>query len=225
MDESVAVKKVKIDYPSALKADCWSRPNMIGYLQGMILEKQPPLLMLDVHGVGYEIDAPMTTFYQLPDIGQTVSLYIHFVVREDAHYLYGFYTRDERHLFRTLLKVNGVGPRLALTILSSTTPHEFVQLVLNNDTDNLTRLPGIGKKTAERLVIEMRDKLNAWQDHNPHPTEVKNGGARHLILQDAISALIALGFKQQEANRIITKIDDGKANSEDLIRCALREMI
>ncbi len=135
---------------------------MIGQIRGIILEKQPPQLLVDVHGVGYEIDAPMSTFYQLPDVGQEVSLFTHFVVREDAHHLYGFYTRDERHLFRTLLKVNGVGPRLALTILSSTAPDEFVRCVLNNDTASLVRLPGIGKKTAERLVIEMRDKLSDW---------------------------------------------------------------
>ena len=199
---------------------------MIGQLHGIILEKQPPLLIVDVHGVGYELDAPMTTFYQLPATGSPVHLFTHFVVREDAHCLYGFYTRDERLLFRTLLKVNGVGPRLALTILSSTTPDEFVHLVLNHDTDSLVRLPGIGKKTAERLVIEMKDKLAHWQK------EVRSEGAllikeenspRHSILQDAISALIALGYKQQEANRAVTKIEDGEASSEELIRKALRE--
>src|SRR5580704_18997800 len=135
---------------------------MIGQIRGIILEKQPPLLTVDVHGIGYEIDAPMSTFYQLPEVGQEVSLFTHFVVREDAHHLYGFYTRDERLLFRTLLKVNGVGPRLSLTILSSTAPEEFVRCVLNNDTLSLVRLPGVGKKTAERLVIEMRDKLADW---------------------------------------------------------------
>src|SRR5436853_116691 len=133
---------------------------MIGQIRGIIIEKQPPQLMVDVLGIGYEIDAPMSTFYQLPESGQEVTLFTHFVVREDAHHLYGFYTRDERLLFRTLLKVNGVGPRLALTILSSTSPEEFVRFVLNNDTASLVHLPGIGKKTAERLVIEMRDKLS-----------------------------------------------------------------
>jgi Holliday junction DNA helicase RuvA len=201
---------------------------MIGQIRGIILEKQPPQLIVDVHGIGYEIDAPMSTFYQLPELGQEVNLFTHFVVREDAHHLYGFYTRDERSLFRTLLKVNGVGPRLALTVLSSTAPDEFVRCVLNNDTASLVRLPGIGKKTAERLVVEMRDKLSDWcQTIPPEGATLikKDNHARHQILQDAISALIALGYKQQEANRIVTKMDDGAASSEELIRRSLREMM
>jgi Holliday junction DNA helicase RuvA len=202
---------------------------MIGQIRGIILEKQPPQLLVDVQGIGYEIDAPMSTFYQLPDAGQEVTLFTHFVVREDAHHLYGFFTRDERLLFRTLLKVNGVGPRLALTILSSTTPDEFVRCVLNNDTASLVRLPGVGKKTAERLVIEMRDKLSDWCqaasiDGAAVLIKQENNG-RHQTLQDAISALIALGYKQQEASRMVTKIDDGAASSEELIRRALREMM
>lgn len=202
---------------------------MIGQIRGIILEKQPPQLLVDVQGIGYEIDAPMSTFYQLPDAGQEVTLFTHFVVREDAHHLYGFFTRDERLLFRTLLKVNGVGPRLALTILSSTTPDEFVRCVLNNDTASLVRLPGVGKKTAERLVIEMRDKLSDWCqaasiDGAAALIKQENNG-RHQTLQDAISALIALGYKQQEASRMVTKIDDGAASSEELIRRALREMM
>lgn len=199
---------------------------MIGQIRGIILEKQPPQLIVDVHGVGYEIDAPMSTFYQLPETGQEVSLFTHFSVREDAHHLYGFFSRDERHLFRALLKVNGVGPRLALTILSSTATDEFVRLVLNNDTVSLVRLPGVGKKTAERLVIEMRDKLSDWTQATPHADQTKKSEqGRHPILQDAISALISLGYKQQEANRTVTKIDDGAASSEELIRRALREMM
>lgn len=201
---------------------------MIGQIRGIILEKQPPQLLIEVQGIGYEIDAPMSTFYQLPEMGNEVSLFTHFVVREDAHHLYGFYTRDERSLFRTLLKVNGVGPRLALTILSSITPDEFVRYVLNNDTASLVRLPGVGKKTAERLVIEMRDKLSDWCQTGASvdatlATHQHQG--RHQTLQDAISALIALGYKQQEANRTVTKLDDGAATSEELIRRALREMM
>lgn len=201
---------------------------MIGQIRGIIIQKQPPQLLIDVHGVGYEIDAPMGTFYQLPEIGQEVTLLTHFVVREDAQLLYGFYTSNERQLFRTLLKVNGVGPRMALTILSSSTPEEFVRCVLNNDTANLTRVPGVGKKTADRLVVEMRDKLKDWSQ------AVAGEGAilaradqhgRHQSLQDAISALVSLGYKQQEANRVVAKIDDGAAASEELIRRALREMM
>lgn len=201
---------------------------MISQIRGIILEKQPPQLVVDVHGIGYEIDAPMSTFYQLPDIGHEVSLYTHFVVREDAHYLFGFYTRDERLLFRTLLKVNGVGPRLALTVLSSISPEEFVRSVINNDTVTLVRLPGVGKKTAERLIIEMRDKLSNWYQTAPEGSASlikQEGGSRHQTLQDAIFALIALGYKQQEANRTVAKIDDGVASSEELIRKALREMM
>lgn len=201
---------------------------MIGQIRGTILEKQPPSLLIETFGVGYEIDAPMSTFYQLPDIGQEVTLLTHFVVREDAHHLYGFYTRDERILFRTLLRVNGVGPRLGLTILSSITPNDFVRSILNNDTQSLTRLPGIGKKTAERLVIEMRDKLNEWKQEiaklEQSPEHQQTHG-RQSSLQDAIAALISLGYKPQEANRVITKIDDGKSSSEELIRSALREMM
>lgn len=197
---------------------------MIGQIRGIILEKLAPQLTIDVHGIGYEVDAPMSTFYQLPDLGKEVRLYTHFVVREDAQHLYGFYTQEERQLFRTLLKVNGVGPRLALTVLSSASPDEFVRCVLNNDTESLVRLPGIGKKTAERLVIEMRDKLSEWS-----PANNKGAGTehieRHQTLQDAIAALLALGYKQQEANRVVTKIDDGAAASEELIRRALKEMM
>jgi Holliday junction DNA helicase RuvA len=200
---------------------------MIGQIRGIILEKQPPQLLIDVQGIGYEIDAPMSTFYQLPDVGQQIKLFTHFVVREDAHHLYGFFTQDERHLFRTLLKVNGVGPRLALTILSSATPDEFVRCVLNNDTASLVNLPGIGKKTAERLVIEMRDKLSGWQ-HSANNTSIKldqpAAAGRNQTLQDAIAALLALGYKQQEANRAVTKIDDGNATSEELIKRALRAL-
>lgn len=200
---------------------------MIGQIRGIILEKQPPQLLIDVHGVGYEIDAPMGTFYQLPDIGQEVTLLTHFVVREDAQLLYGFYTRDERLLFRALLKVNGVGPRLALTVLSSASPDEFVRCVLNNDTASLVKLPGVGKKTAERLVIEMRDRLSDW-----YQAGVSEGTLlakpekrqRHQSLQDAIAALVTLGYKHQDANRVVTKIDDGSAASEELIRRALKEM-
>lgn len=198
---------------------------MIGQLRGIILEKQPPQLILDVQGVGYEIDASMSTFYQLPEKGQEVILFTHLAIREDAHHLYGFYTREERHLFKTLLKVNGVGPRLALTVLSSITPDEFVSCVLNNDTANLVKLPGVGKKTAERLVIEMRDKLSDWSHAQIAPATHTISTARSATLQDAISALVALGYKLPEANRVITKIDDGKASSENLIRLALREMM
>ena len=200
---------------------------MIGQLRGIILEKQPPQLLLGVNGVGYEIDAPMSTFYLLPDVGQEVTLHTHFVVREDAHLLYGFYGLEERLLFRTLLKVNGVGPRLALTILSGIEPGEFVHCIVNNDTARLVGLPGVGKKTAERLVVEMRDKLSGWQsiavsDLNKNTT---GGNQKNQATQDAVSALIALGYKPQEASRAVSKINDDTLNSEEMIRLVLREMM
>jgi len=199
---------------------------MIGQLTGIIIEKQPPQLVLDVGGVGYEVDAPMSTFYRLPDVGQKIKLYTHFVVREDAHHLYGFYGQEERALFRTLLKVNGVGPRLALTILSGIEPQEFARCIVNNDTDSLVRLPGVGKKTAERLIIEMRDTLSHWKsdgavsDITPTVGRKKNQAA-----DDAVSALIALGYKPQEASRSVLRLDDGALTSEEMIRRALQEMM
>jgi holliday junction DNA helicase RuvA len=203
---------------------------MIGQLRGMILEKQPPQLLLEINNVGYEIDAPMSTFYHLPDVGQPVVLYTHFVVREDAHHLYGFYSREERTLFRTLLKVNGVGPRLALTILSGIETNEFVHSIVNNDTANLVRLPGVGKKTAERLIIEMRDKFSHWQQTHPFELNKLNGTLpqstpQKQTFQDAVSALIALGYKPQEASRAVSRIEDKNLSSEEIIRRALRDKI
>lgn len=201
---------------------------MIGQLKGIILEKQPPQLLLDVNGTGYEIDAPMSTFYHLPETGQEITLFTHFVVREDAHHLYGFYAREERQLFRTLLKVNGVGPRLGLTILSGIDASEFVRCIVNNDTATLVRLPGVGKKTAERLVIEMRDRLSAWQ-HSPldlnQPSIKLEQNTRNQVVHDAVSALITLGYKPQEASRAVSKADDGTLSREEIIRRALKEMV
>lgn len=202
---------------------------MIGQLSGTILEKQPPQLLLDVHGVGYEIDVPMSTFYQLPEVGQPVTLLTHFIVREDAQHLYGFYFKEERMLFRTLLKVNGIGPRLGLTILSSIKVDEFIRYVAEDDAEGLIRIPGIGKKTAERLLIEMRDKLSAWHPHSSSDTSSlilpNHSPSRHSIIQDAVSALITLGYKAQEASRAVMAVDDGNRSSEEMIRYALREMM
>jgi Holliday junction DNA helicase RuvA len=198
---------------------------MIGQLRGVILEKKPPQLVLDVNGVGYEIDASMQTFYRLPDVGKEIILYTHFVVREDAQHLYGFFDREERALFRTLLKVNGVGPRLSLTILSSVDASEFARCVVNNDTASLTRVPGIGKKTAERLIIEMRDKVSALDTAMPMSQPLTpESASRRQVTQDAVSALVALGYRPQEASKAVSKVDDGHMSSEDIIRHALREI-
>lgn len=199
---------------------------MIGQLFGILLEKQPPTLVLRAGHVGYELDASMSTFYRLPDIGQELTLYTHLVVREDAQQLYGFYTRNERSLFRTLLKVNGVGPRLALTILSSLQPEEFVNCIANQETSRLVCIPGIGKKTAERLIIEMRDRVKDWSVElslNTAPASGIQKSSRNQVMQDAISALVALGYRPQEASRAVSRVEDSDLSSEEMIKRALQE--
>ncbi|MCX4028730.1 Holliday junction branch migration protein RuvA [Endozoicomonas sp. SM1973] len=200
---------------------------MIGRIKGVLLEKQPPHLLIDVQGVAYEVDAPMTTFYQLPETGQTVVLYTHFVVREDAQQLYGFAAKQERELFRVLIKVNGVGPKLALTILSGMSSDSFVRTVQDNDVASLVKLPGVGKKTAERLLVEMRDKLTSWlpidADLTVNITQQITSPESHL--DDAISALVALGYKPQQATKAIKALPDQQLPSEELIRQALKAMV
>jgi Holliday junction DNA helicase RuvA len=190
---------------------------VIGRLRGVILEKQPPDLLLEVAGVSYEIQASMQTFYQLPISNQEITLYTHLIVREDAHQLYGFYTKAERVLFRALLKVNGVGPKLALTILSSSAPEEFIRCVNQGDTASLVRLPGVGKKTAERLIIEMRDKVS-------ESFIVPSLNTSTSAQQDALSALVALGYKPQDASRVLHAIGAESYSSEELIRLALKRI-
>lgn len=200
---------------------------MIGRLSGTILEKQPPEILLDVVGVGYEVHTSMTTFYRLPEVGHEITLHTHFVVREDAQLLYGFYDLHERTLFRNLIKVNGVGPRMALTILSSIEADSFVQCVVDNDTASLVKLPGVGKKTAERLIIEMRDRLTDWYTGKFQINiDSDKLAANDLISasQDAVSALIALGYKPAEASRAISQHDSENMSSTDLIRQALKKL-
>lgn len=199
---------------------------MIGRIRGIIIEKQAPHLLVEVGGLAYEILAPMTTFYHLPDLQQEVSLYTHMVVREDAHQLYGFYSEKDRKLFRSLIKVNGVGPKLALTILSGIEPNYFVQCVLINDASTLTSIPGIGKKTAERLIIETKDALIRWQDDLKEKTnDPINTSQTNHSTQDAISALVALGYKPNEAKRSVMQIHKADYSSEDMIRLALKHML
>ncbi|OGT32976.1 MAG: Holliday junction DNA helicase RuvA [Gammaproteobacteria bacterium RIFCSPHIGHO2_02_FULL_39_13] len=190
---------------------------MITHLSGLLLDKKPPLLTIDVNGIGYEVHAPMSTFYQLPDVGNKITLLTHFVVREDAQLLFGFQSEQERKLFRALIKVNGVGPKLALTILSGIETDDFVACIHAQDDARLTTIPGIGKKTAERLVIEMRDALSQW-----HVVKLVDP---NQAIQDAISALTALGYKPQEAKQAITKIYQPAHNDEQLIRLALQHML
>jgi Holliday junction DNA helicase RuvA len=201
---------------------------MIGRLRGVILKKTPPELLLDVNGVGYEVQSPMSTFYVLPDVGQEITIHTHFVVREDAQLLFGFMAESERSLFRTLIKVNGVGPKLALTILSGIEAEQFVYCVQNNDSAALIKLPGVGKKTAERLLVEMRDKFDDWAvvANAQLPAGATPLQSPHKLSADAESALIALGYKPAEAAKAISAaLDDDINSSEELIRRALRGMV
>jgi Holliday junction DNA helicase RuvA len=202
---------------------------MIGRIRGKLLEKIPPDLLVDVGGVAYEIQAPMSTFYQLPNLGESVTLHTHLVVREDAQLLYGFHNQHERRLFRSLIKVNGVGPKMALTILSGIESDEFVRNIHDNDTAALVKLPGVGKKTAERLIIEMKDRLKDWLPNDtsfeltmPESPEMPASN----IAQEAESALLALGYKAQEASKAISKVrTSAMQTSEELIRAALKGMV
>nr|WP_269814555.1 Holliday junction branch migration protein RuvA [Amphritea pacifica] len=202
-------------------------------MRGELLEKHPPQLVIDVAGVGYEVDASMNTFYQLPEVGRQVTLYTHMVVREDAQLLYGFYERTERSLFRTLIKVNGVGPKLALTILSGISVNEFVQSVQHQDTAALVRLPGVGKKTAERLIIEMKDKLQDFHFSDLDEFTLTDGLGPVVSAPssdnraEAESALVALGYKPVQATKSIAQAEKSNpgASSEELIRAALKSMV
>jgi len=196
---------------------------MIGLLRGTILDKQPPQLLLDVNGVGYEVDAPMTTFYDLPDVGAEVMLFTHLAVREDAHTLYGFAKRTDRDLFRKLLKVNGVGARLALTILSGMETRIFITCVQAGDASALVKLPGIGKKTAERLIIELRDRLELAADAVAAAATAPAIAASPV--EDAVSALVGLGYKPQDASRMVRSLETANLSSEEIIRSALQTVV
>jgi Holliday junction DNA helicase RuvA len=195
---------------------------MIGWLDGHIVDKhQPGKLVLNVHGVGYDVETSLNTFFQLDNLnGATVSLHIHTIVREDALLLYGFLDRQERELFRALIKVNGIGPKLAMSILSSITPNEFIQCIQQENSTFLMKLPGIGKKTAERLVVEMRDCI---QQFTVSASTSSNKMIYSMNSQDeAISALEALGYKPQEALKTVNKVNDGSQSCEQLIRESLK---
>jgi len=199
---------------------------MIGRLNGILLEKQAPHLLIDIHGIAYEVDAPMSTIYQLPNIGEKVQVFTHLVVREDAQLLYGFFTNLERQFFRTLIKVNGVGAKLAITILSGISADEFAETVQQSDAEALTKLPGIGKKTAERLIIEMRDRLKEWHHADSDLSHTDNSQA--IVSdpkKDAETALVALGYNPKEAARMISRIETKERDSEDIIRNALKASI
>jgi Holliday junction DNA helicase RuvA len=194
---------------------------MIGTLTGVLAVKSPPHLLLEVAGVGYEIEAPMSTFYTLPAVGERARLLTHLVVREDAHVLYGFASLEERTLFRHLLKVSGVGPRIALAILSGGTAASFAHAVRAQDAAALTRIPGVGRKIAERLMVEMRDRIDA---PGAAAAADGSGAATHGPAAEAYDALVSLGYKPVEATRLLKGIGTDSANlsTEELIRRALQ---
>ncbi|WP_405127923.1 Holliday junction branch migration protein RuvA [Pseudoalteromonas sp. PB2-1] len=206
---------------------------MIGRLNGLLVEKQPPEILIEVSGVGYEVQMPMTCFYDLPAVGEQAIIYTHFVVREDAQLLFGFNNKTERALFRELLKANGVGPKLGLAILSGMSAQQFVTCVNNEDATTLVKLPGVGKKTAERLVLEMKDRLKDWGNDLFTPfsdnaiiepacndTLVANNAA-----DDAVSALIALGYKLPQAQKAVKAVNKPDMTTEVLIKEALKSML
>lgn len=191
---------------------------MIGSLRGRIAAKSPPQLTVEVGGLGYELEAPMSTFFHLPAIGEEVRLLTHLVVREDAHMLYGFATEEERRLFRSLIRVSGVGPKIALALLSGISVTAFAQCVRSEDITALTRVPGVGRKTAERLIVEMRDRLVA-----PHGAgATASGPAATTPEGEAYGALVALGYRPAEADRLLKAVGPGTHSTEELIRRALQ---
>lgn len=205
---------------------------MIGRLRGIILEKQPPQVLLEANGVGYEVHMPMTCFYELPELNHEAVIFTHFVVREDAQLLFGFNSKQERALFRELIKVNGVGPKLALAILSGMSAQQFVTAVEREEIAALVKLPGVGKKTAERLVVEMKDRfkgmhgdLFAADAPFALTSEVQPADAANDAEGEAVAALVSLGYKPQEASRMISKLGRPDADCETLIREALRAAI
>jgi holliday junction DNA helicase RuvA len=202
---------------------------VIGRLRGTIIEKQPPKVLIEVGGVGYNVFMPMTCFYELPENGQEVIVLTHFAVREDAQVLYGFNQEQERELFRELIKVNGVGPKLALAILSGMSAPQFINAVEQGEIKTLVKLPGVGNKTAQRLIVEMKDRIKHFAEPLSNTSTIVDVDSiqksANQIEGEAVSALIALGYKPQEASRIINKVIKPEMDSETLIREALKSAL
>ena len=193
---------------------------MIGRIKGILEQKQPPEILVDVNGIGYEIQMPMTSIYELPEIGEEVIVHTHLVVREDAHLLFGFSDQNERSMFRKLIKTNGVGAKMALTILSTMSSNEFLIVINQSDINSLVKIPGIGKKTAERLLIEMRDKLQNISVDTKSKVQLLLG-----VKEEAISGLVSLGYKSTQAEKVIESIYKENTSSEELMREALKNLI
>jgi len=198
---------------------------MIGFLKGRLALKQPPTVVVDVNGVGYELEAPMSTFYGLPAAGEPVALYTHLVVREDAHILFGFGTDGERRLFRGLLKVSGVGPKIALGILSGASVDDFLRIIEAQDVAMLTRIPGIGRKTAERVIIEMRDSAQKLAIPSAGVGAASDSAGALSAQSEAFGALIALGYKPPEATRLLKAADEPGLSTTEIIRRALKSAV
>ena len=199
---------------------------MIGFLKGRLAVKQPPMLLVDVNGVGYELEAPMSTFYGLPAAGEPVALFTHLVVREDAHILFGFGSESERRLFRGLLKVSGVGPKIALGVLSGASVEDFLRIIEAEDVAMLTRIPGIGRKTAERIIIEMRDSVQKLaMPAAGSSANALNPAAAASPQSEAFSALIALGYKPPEITRLLKSADEPGLSTTEIIRRALKSAV
>ena len=201
---------------------------MIAQITGKLLGKSPSEILVEVNGITYEILVPISTLYQLPDVGQSVKLYTHFVVREDAQILYGFYQTKDKEMFRLLIKVNGVGPKMALGILSCVEADDFVRTVRDNDVNAMVSMPGIGKKTAERLVIEMKDRLSDWDSVGSSKSNAEAESGTSAMTKDAEIAMINLGYKPQHATRAVAQVlkdNPDLIDSEQLIRLALKSMV
>lgn len=195
---------------------------MIAWLKGELLEKRPPVLLVNVNGVGYEVEAPVTALADLPEVGEIVTLFVHMVVREDAQLLFGFSSKQQRDLFRSLIKVNGVGPKVALAVLSTLSAGELVAAMANDDITQLCKVPGIGKKTAQRLVVEMKDRLEK-EFGDIANQDASSGSSLQNDRQDAIAALLALGYKASEAGRVVESLPSD-LSGEEMIRQALRTL-
>lgn len=204
---------------------------MIGRLKGILLEKHPPEILLDVQGVGYELLLPMTSFYGLPEIGQETTLFTHFVVREDAHLLFGFAHKTDRTLFRELIKTNGVGPKLALAILSAMSVEQFAYAIEREELSKLTKIPGVGKKTAERLLVELKGKFKGMKQsdffiESTHiPTSPSIEESKESASGEAVAALIALGYKSTDAEKMVKRVAKPELTSEQVIREALKSAL
>lgn len=198
---------------------------MIARICGILIEKNPPALLIDVNGVGYHIDAPMTTIYNLPELGTKIILHTHLVVKEDAQQLYGFINKRDRQLFRDLIKISGIGAKMALAILSGMDTDTIISCISMGDDSMLVKIPGIGRKTAQRLIIETKDRITNWPSSEQISLKSTNIITTNKNLDDAMSALIALGYKAPDIKKMLAKLNTENLSSEEIIRLALKKIV